>query len=63
MSEQELPGYRQILAAGHPPVEPLDIRPAVIAERLMADLEQTHGHRRQLAAETLGLAAAGDGRA
>ncbi|WP_052385503.1 hypothetical protein [Streptomyces sp. NRRL F-2890] len=63
MSEQDLLGYRQILAAGHPPVEPLDIKPAVIAERLMADLEQAYGHRRQLAAETLGLAVPGYSRA
>ncbi|MFH8295040.1 hypothetical protein [Streptomyces sp. NPDC018059] len=47
--------YDQILAAGHPPVEPLTIDPATVAAQLLANLEQAHEYRTRLAAETAGL--------
>ncbi|WP_371503545.1 hypothetical protein OG871_39745 (plasmid) [Kitasatospora sp. NBC_00374] len=54
--------YQQILAAGHPAIEPLTVDPAAEADRLRANLEQATEHRRRLAAETLALAGQGDGR-
>ncbi|MFJ9521827.1 hypothetical protein ACIRPK_26685 [Kitasatospora sp. NPDC101801] len=54
--------YQQILAAGHPAIEPLTIDPAAEAARLRANLEQATGHRRRLAAETVALAGQGDSR-
>jgi hypothetical protein len=47
--------YDQILAAGHPPVEPLTIDPHTVTEQLLANLEQAHEYRTRLAAETAGL--------
>ncbi|PZT71559.1 hypothetical protein [Streptomyces sp. AC1-42T] len=47
--------YDQILAAGHPPVEPLTIDPKTVAEQLLTNLEQAHEYRTRLAAETAGL--------
>ncbi|MFJ2278898.1 hypothetical protein ACIOEZ_32645 [Streptomyces sp. NPDC087866] len=47
--------YDQILAAGHPPVEPLTLDPTTVTEQLLANLEQAHEYRTRLAAETAGL--------
>ncbi|MDJ0465055.1 hypothetical protein [Streptomyces sp. H27-C3] len=47
--------YDQILAAGHPPAEPLTIDPATVTEQLLANLEQAHEYRTRLAAQTAGL--------
>ncbi|MEJ8654701.1 hypothetical protein WKI65_43385 [Streptomyces sp. MS1.AVA.3] len=47
--------YEQILAAGHPPAEPLTIDPHTITEQLLANLEQAHEYRTRLAAETARL--------
>ncbi|MDI3390017.1 hypothetical protein QIS99_28060 [Streptomyces sp. B-S-A8] len=50
--------YRErILAAGHPPLAPLDLDVAAEADRLHNKLDQAHARRKALAAETLGLAA------
>ncbi|TQE33156.1 hypothetical protein [Streptomyces ipomoeae] len=50
--------YTRILAAGHPPVEPLPMgfNPDQVAEELLQELEQTHERRLDLAATTLELA-------
>ncbi|WP_435058453.1 hypothetical protein [Streptomyces sp. bgisy060] len=47
--------YDQILAAGHPPVEPLTTDPHTTTEQMLANLEQAHEHRTRLAAQTAGL--------
>ncbi|MFI8992159.1 hypothetical protein ACIG63_45740 [Streptomyces antimycoticus] len=47
--------YRRILAAGHPPVEPMGGNPAKEAEQLLADVDQAHEYRQRLAAQTLRL--------
>lgn len=47
--------YDQILAAGHPPVEPLTIDPHTVTEQFLANLEQAHEYRTRLAAQTAGL--------
>ncbi|MCX5115484.1 hypothetical protein OOK13_45135 [Streptomyces sp. NBC_00378] len=56
--------YQQIQEAGHPVLEQaqadLDRAPAETADRLRADLDQAHGRRTTLAAQTLVLA--GDAR-
>ncbi|MFD5615839.1 hypothetical protein [Kitasatospora sp. NPDC127060] len=49
--------YEQILAAGHPAVQPLDTDPSVVAEQYMANLEQVVEYRQGLAAKTLSLVA------
>lgn len=49
--------YRQILAAGHPPVEPLTGNPATQAEQLLANHDQAAEHRAHLLARTLDLVA------
>ncbi|MFJ8957309.1 hypothetical protein ACIRO1_45190 [Streptomyces sp. NPDC102381] len=50
--------YRErILAAGHPPLAPLDLDIETEADRLRNKLDQAHDRRKALAAETLGLAA------
>ncbi|KAB7833576.1 hypothetical protein FRZ00_33530 [Streptomyces mobaraensis] len=48
--------YEQIVAAGHPPVEALTIDPAAVAEQLRETLDQAHARRKEIVAETLGLA-------
>ncbi|WP_098895678.1 hypothetical protein [Streptomyces sp. t99] len=47
--------YDQILAAGHPPVEPLTLDPETVTAQLLGNLEQAHEYRTRLAAETAGL--------
>ncbi|MEU3704765.1 hypothetical protein AB0E82_21055 [Streptomyces anulatus] len=47
--------YDQILAAGHPPAEPLTIDPQTVTEQLLGNLEQAHEYRTRLAAQTAGL--------
>lgn len=49
--------YRQILGAGHPPVEPLTGNPATEAEQLLANHDQAAEHRGRLLAGTLDLVA------
>ncbi|MFF4647476.1 hypothetical protein [Streptomyces sp. NPDC001389] len=50
--------YRRILAAGHPPVEPLTTDPATTADQLLADHHQAVEYRGRLLAQTLDLVAA-----
>ena len=47
--------YRQILAAGHPPVEPPTGNPATEAEQLLANHDQAVEHRGRLLSQTLDL--------
>ncbi|MFG2844234.1 hypothetical protein ACGF12_13830 [Kitasatospora sp. NPDC048296] len=54
--------YEQILAAGHPPVEPLDIDPSAVAEQHRANLEQAAEYRQGLADKTLILASGAEAR-
>ncbi|MFF4607808.1 hypothetical protein ACFY12_34345 [Streptomyces sp. NPDC001339] len=51
--------YEQVLAAGHPTVEPLDYDPAARAQQLRDNLDQAHERRTELAAQTLGFTEAG----
>ncbi|MFJ2407001.1 hypothetical protein ACIOUE_37535 [Streptomyces xanthochromogenes] len=52
--------YRErILAAGHPPLAPLDLDVEAEAEKLRDKLGQAHEHRQQLAAETLRVSGSG----
>lgn len=57
MSDREEAAYRQIQEAGHPALDQaqadLDRTPARTAEQLLANLDQVHERRRELAAETL----------
>jgi hypothetical protein len=54
--EERAAAYEQILGAGHPSVEPLAIDPAAVAQELHEDLDRRHERRKQLAAQTLGVA-------
>ena len=60
MSDREEAAYRQIQEAGHPALEQaqadLDPAPAQTAEQLLANLDQAHQRRQELAAETLRVA-------
>ncbi|MER5640314.1 hypothetical protein ABT095_25630 [Kitasatospora sp. NPDC002227] len=55
-SAAEQGAYKQILAAGHPPIEPLDCDVRAAAAQLRANLDQAHAHRRRVTAETLAVA-------